>query len=318
MAAMKFNKKGNYVLVVCPNPSVDIYAHLGRFEVGAPNRLEHEERYPGGKGLHVAMALAEMNIPVVMAGIWGGVTGEWIRKACNRYYPDIPIKGPEIDQWSRSCYTFKSDNGFDDTEILGNGPIIDTATIAQLFEVVSRYLPDAKAIALSGSWPKGATGDEYKQLIQLARLQKVPAFLDCTGLQLTHALKAYPYCVHLNRKEVTDHFQTDGFREAWQFLISKCEKAAITDGSKGLYYLNGEACFHSLVKIDKVISTIGSGDCLLAGIIAGHVWQLSDQPVADHGAAFGAANCLREELGMLYKQDVERLIKDFLPSAQNR
>ena len=59
----------------------------------------------------------------------------------------------------------------------------------------------------------------------------------------------------------------------------------------------------------KVYSSIGSGDCLLAGIIAGHIHQKEDQDIANLGAAAGAANCLRHELGMLRKSDVENLLK---------
>ena len=58
----------------------------------------------------------------------------------------------------------------------------------------------------------------------------------------------------------------------------------------------------------EVHSTIGSGDCLLAGVIAGHVQELETQSMANLGAACGAANCIRPELGMLYKEDVKRLL----------
>lgn len=50
------------ILVVCPNPSIDTYAWIDGFANGVPNRIKREDRYPGGKGLHVAMALAELVI----------------------------------------------------------------------------------------------------------------------------------------------------------------------------------------------------------------------------------------------------------------
>lgn len=301
--------KQKKVTVVCPNPSVDIYAWVDEFALGIPNRIKQEERYPGGKGLHVAMALAELDVEVTIIGFWGGEAGQWIKNACNTYYPKVTFAGPVLPEWSRSCYTFKSSQeDFDDTEILGAGPVISGTDVNQLMAAVEEHLPDTSFLALCGSWPTGSPADGYQQIIELSHQYQVPAFLDCTGVQLKNALSARPYAIHLNRKEVTDFFETDSFDHAKKNILQHCEVAAITDGSRGLHYLTAENALHSLAKVDKVISTIGSGDCLLAGIIAGHVRHLDQQQIADLGAACGAANCLRPELGMLHQRDVEQLL----------
>lgn len=294
------------VLVVCPNPSIDIYAWVNRFSYGVPNRILKEERYPGGKGLHVAMALAELNIPVTVAGFWGGEAGAWIKKACNTYYPHINFTGPELKDWSRTCYTFKSGDDFDDTEILGPGPEVNEADLQSLVTQIKDQLSNCAMMALCGSWPKGSPEDGYSQLITLGKSHHIHTFLDCTGVQLKNSLDAAPFGVHLNRKEITDFYQLD-FTQAKQKLLDQCEVAAITDGAKGLYLMTNTDEYHALAKIDEVISTIGSGDCLVAGIVAGYMRQLTLGQVAKLGAACGAANCRRHELGMLFKSDVDRL-----------
>ena len=121
--------------------------------------------------------------------------------------------------------------------------------------------------------------------------------------------KEFPYCVHLNRKEVISYTEANTLEEALHKMSSVCKVSAITDGEKGLYYKVDDTTLHGLSKIDEVYSTIGSGDCLLAGIVAGHINQLENQEIVELGAACGAANCIRPELGMLHKKDVERLIK---------
>lgn len=307
----RLNRAGKYVLVVCPNPSVDIYAQLENFKKGVPNRIITESRYPGGKGLHVAMALAELGINVKVVGFWGGESGEWLRKTCNAYYPAISFCGPKLSEWSRSCYTFQSSNDFNDTEILGTGPEVSESEFEQLLAIVEEKLPFTTIMALCGSWPKGSPETGYRQLIELATDHQVPSFLDCTGPQLENALTAHPYGIHLNRKELLDFTQVADFEKAMYMIRERCAVAAITDGPRGLHYLTGNGHFRSLAKVDKVISTIGSGDCLLAGVIAGHVQQLNDEDTANLGAACGAANCLRPELGMLYEQDVTLLLKNF-------
>ncbi len=305
---MHINKKGNYVLVVCPNPSVDIYAWVDKFSTGITNRINKEERYPGGKGVHVAMALSELEIEVVLLGFWGSVTGNWIKEQCTKYYPKIKCVGPKLETWSRSCYTFKSTSNFDDTEILSSGPKVTEDDCAALLYHLVKYLPKAKAIALSGSWPSGAKENGYEEMIKWANKLSIPTFLDSTGIQFKNALKEKPFCIHLNKKEVMAFTQSPTFEEAQRKINESCKIVAITDGENGLYLTLENKTYHALSKVNKVFSTIGSGDCLVAGLIAGFVKALKAQEVAKLGAACGAANCIRPELGMLYKEDVDKFL----------
>ena len=310
---MKRNMNGKYALVVCPNPSIDVLAWIKSFKHGQPNRIIKEERYPGGKGIHVAMALAELGVEVVVIGFWGSVVGEWIKNECNSYYPKIKFEGPILEEWSRSCFTFKPimpEDHFDDTEILGPGPNLTAKDIMLFNECVGKFLLGAKVLALSGSWPNGSPEDGYRKFIAVAKRHNVPSFVDCTGNQLEQVLNERPYCVHLNRKEITTYFKTNDFDEAKIKLLALCEVAAITDGSNGLHYFSEDITAHSLAKVDHVISTVGSGDCLLAGIIAGHMKQMNHYEIAKLGAACGAANCIRKELGLLFHEDVKRLFRE--------
>lgn len=297
------------ILVVCPNPSIDTYARIDGFSYGIPNRIKKEDRYPGGKGLHVAMALAELEIPVTIAGFWGGETGSWIKKSCSQYYPEINFIGPDLKDWSRICYTFKSDDDFDDTEILGPGPAITQAQFDELIGQIKETLSQYSMLALCGSWPKGSPEDGYAQIVSLAQKNSIKTYIDCTGIQLKKALAKKPFGVHLNRKEITEHFNTD-FESSKKMILTYCSEAAITDGSKGLSLVTNDGEFNALARIDEVISTIGSGDCLVAGILAGHMKSLGPQGIAYLGAACGAANCLKEELGMLNKLDVQKLFEN--------
>ncbi|MEQ8471984.1 MAG: PfkB family carbohydrate kinase [Marinoscillum sp.] len=297
-----------HILVVCPNPAVDIYASMDEFNMGEPNRITKEQRYPGGKGLHVGMALSELGYKVTIAGFWGGETGQWVKKSCNEYYPTIRFIGPELKEWTRSCYTFKSLGDFDDTEILGTGPNISVHEYQSFITSIKTLLAEAELMVLSGSWPKGSPEGGYAEIIQAGKEVNIKSIVDCTGTQLRHALLQKPFGVHLNRKEICEYYQCD-FEEAKSKILTDCDLAAITDGSRGLHLLTPDSSYHSLAKIEKVLSTIGSGDCLTAGIAAGVIDTLDPQSIAAMGAACGAANCLREELGMLFKKDVELLLQ---------
>jgi tagatose 6-phosphate kinase len=57
-----------------------------------------------------------------------------------------------------------------------------------------------------------------------------------------------------------------------------------------------------------VRSAVGSGDCLTAGLAVAHDRGHDWRQALRLGVACGAANCLRPELGMIHRADVERLL----------
>jgi tagatose 6-phosphate kinase len=303
------------ILCVCPNPSVDIYVWLDAIHAGKVNRATREIQFPGGKGVHVALACAEMACEVTILGFWGGPTGDWIRNQCLKY--SIRSDGIELAEWSRTCQSFKSDSEYDETEILGVGPAITSSQQDRLDHLLQQFLPSVSCISMSGSWPAGASPDAYARLISICNEQGKAVFIDCTGEQLENALPEKPFFIHLNTSEARDLFG-DLDPEKLALKLSKhCTLAAITEGKKGLYLTDGKDLLHGHVAVNQCFSAVGSGDCLVAGLMMAHLKKMSLQDSARLGVACGAANCVREELGMLNKQDVEALIGQVIIEKKN-
>lgn len=297
------------ILAICPNPSVDTYAWLDGIQPGQVNRIQKEQRFPGGKGVHVALAVAELGEEVSLLGFWGGATGEWIRKTCEAR--GILCYGPETEAWSRTCVTFKSDNAFDETELLGAGPTIGESDFEKFLRDYEGLIADADAVTLSGSWPKGAPPDGYAQLLRIAHRAGKKTFLDTTGEQLAPALGTRPHVVHMNRTEALDHFREKDIQKSALLLAKTCTYAVVTSGAEGVYIAVDGDIHHAVCPVEKVYSAVGSGDCLLAGIAVALHRKMSVADAARLGAACGAANCIREDLGMFHKKDVERLLEGF-------
>lgn len=295
------------ILCLCPNPSIDMYTWVHDIKPGEANRVLKEQRFPGGKGVHVALAAAELGEEVMLLGFWGGASGQWIKESCQR--AGISCLGPEIEGWSRTCLSFKSENKYDDTELLGTGPEINEKNFESFLAAFDKLLPKADCVTMSGSWPKGAPTDAYAQLIRHARQAGKDIFLDCTGPQLSEAIAENPYSIHLNRTESADYFKVDDFQLLSTLLYECCELAIITAGEDGLYYKNKNYHLHAKCAIEKVNSSVGSGDCLVAGLAVAYSRGFSSIDTARLAVACGGANCLRPELGMLHRREVEMLLK---------
>lgn len=293
------------IITLCPNPSVDKILHLDQFHSGQVNKCTSEQSFPGGKGIHVAMALKELGNDSKIIGFWGGPTGEWIKKECDTL--GISSLGPVLKQWTRTCITMLTNSEANNTEILENGPKAEPDALNQFFEATRSEIADARAVCVSGSWPVNSPENVYETLKSICDLNDKELWVDASGKRLEQALQAEPFGIHINKKEAAG-FYGDGLSpvEYTQKLLDTCDVVALTDGANGLFLGHKNSIVHGKCHVRNIISTVGAGDCLTAGLI--HAWYQKEsiENICKTATACGAANCIRPELGMLYKKDVDK------------
>jgi len=294
------------IVAVCPNPSVDTFVYFDHFAGGEVNRVSKELPYPGGKGTHVAMGVKELGEQVTLLGFWAGPTGKWIKQQLEE--KGITCIGPDVEGWSRSCYTYKTDDHFNETEVLGTGPEINNNDLQQFYKHFDKEIKRSSLVVMSGSWPRGAPDNAYAVLVEKANRKNIPVVLDATGNQFVKGFENKPAAIHLNKEETAAFTGMHNIRGMLIKLSDKIDVAAITAGKKGLYYLHGKRVVHGNLSLKNVYSAVGSGDALTAGLSVAMSRGYDNNKTVKLAVACGAANCLREELGMFYKKDVEKLL----------
>ncbi len=295
------------IVCVCLNPSVDMFVWLDHLYPAEVHRAKEEAKYPGGKGVHVALALRELGNEVALLGCWGGATGEWVKQQCKEQ--GISVHGPDLEGWTRSCMTIKSDSVFDETEILGVGPTGNDAAKQSILADYSRLLEQADLVSISGSLPHGIATDCYAEMVRVSQRMDVPVYIDFTGEPLKLALPERPYGVHLNRTEAQAITGKAGSHLASEALLAHCSLSCVTDGKNGAYIAVEGQRLHSYCPVEDGYSAVGSGDCLVAGLCHAYRNGYDAEETARIAAACGAANLLRPDLGMLYGEDVWALLK---------
>ncbi len=294
------------ILSVCPNPSVDTYWWMDALEKGVPNRVSRQEPYPGGKGVHVALNVAALQRASALLGIWAGSKGKWLQQACKE--KQVVCSGIWVEGENRSCITVMSDDAsVADTEFLETGPAINTAAYHSFLELYNDLLADADQVVLSGSWPPGAPKDAYGAFIDAANEKGIPVWIDCAGDLLRQAILHAPFGIHINKKEAID--LRGDLTAAKDYLLQYCRQVALTMGKEGLLFCTREKELYAHCRVDNVISTVGCGDALLAGIAVASAEHYPLKEIAAYGTACGGANCMRHELGMFYKKDVALLLQ---------
>ena len=293
------------IVAVCPNPSVDTVVNFDHFKGGEVNRAVDEQFFPGGKGTNVAKCVKELGEEVVLLGFWAGPTGKWIKQQLEKR--GIECIGPEIEGWTRSCYTYRTNDDYNETEVLGVGPVIDTNALQQFYHLFDEALKGTSLVAMSGSWPRGAPDDGYASLINRASQYNIPVVLDSAGRQFAKGFEKKPAAIHLNKKETAQFTGIQNIRGMLLKLADKVDMAAVTDGKRGLFLMHDNQILHGNLSLENVRGAVGSGDALTAGLCASMCRGYDDVTTTRLAVASGAANCLHEEIGMFYKKDVDTL-----------
>ncbi len=300
------------IYTITLNPSIDYIVRLDEFKLGITNRTVSEEYYYGGKGINVSLVLAELGLKSTAYGFLAGFTGEEIKKGLS----SEKIKTDFI--WlkqgnSRINIKIKAD---DETEINGQGPFIDEKEIEMLMQKLE-VVKDGDTLVLAGSIPNTLPDDIYERMLEKVKDKDIKIVVDATKKLLLNSLKYKPFLIKPNRQELSEIFETkivssqDTEKYARKLQEMGAKNVLISLGGEGAMLIdeNGEKHTEGVQK-EKVINTVGSGDSMVAGFIAGYEIKNDYSYALKLGSACGNATAFLP--GLATKEKIDELMKKFI------
>ena len=296
------------IYTVTFNPAIDYVVHTGGLVLGSVNRASSESMFFGGKGINVSLVLAELGVRSIALGFTAGFTGEAIENGVRAMGIETDfIRLPE----GNSRINVKIKSG-EETELNGQGPDIDTASLEKLFARLDG-LSEGDTLILAGSIPKSLPADVYERILKRLSGREIRTVVDASGELLMNVLKYRPFLIKPNDQELGELFGVkieskedvvlygSKLRElgARNVLVSMAgEGAVLLDENGGVH--KSTACRGT------VRNSVGAGDSMLAGFISG-LEQGFDNALkigtACGGAtAFSEGLASREKIGELLKQ----------------
>lgn len=297
------------IYTVTFNPAVDYVVHTEELAAGTVNRSVSEEIYFGGKGINISLVLAELEVPSKALGFVAGFTGAAIENAL----AECGIKTDFVrleKGFSRINVKIKSDT---ETELNGQGPEIPPHKLEELFSKLEA-LRDGDTIILAGSVPKSLPSDIYEKILEYLSGRDVRTVVDATGELLLNTLKYRPFLVKPNNFELGELFgvnigtaddvveYAERLRKmgAQNVLVSMAQDGAVLLDSDGRTHICG-------VCSGTVRNSVGAGDSMLAGFIAGYEkggyeYALKLGTAAGGATAFSEGLAKREEILTLLEQ----------------
>lgn len=299
------------IYTVTLNPSIDYVVRLKGLTTGITNRTDSEEYYFGGKGINVSCVLAELGIDSTALGFIAGFTGDAIEDGIrnDRITTDfIKLK----DGISRINIKIKAG---EETEINGQGPHIGTDELERLIEKLDR-VQNGDTLILAGSIPNTLPDDVYERMLERLKDKDIRIVVDATKKLLVNSLKYKPFLIKPNRQEISEIFDVDVKTEedtekyAKKLMEMGAQNVLISLGGEGAMLIDEFGNKHKIgVLKEKVINTVGSGDSMVAGFVAGYEKEKSYPYALKLGSACGNATAFLP--GLATKEKINEVFQKF-------
>ncbi|NUR74759.1 MAG: hexose kinase, partial [Thermoleophilia bacterium] len=263
------------IVTVTLNAAIDRTLTVPNFQRGQRHRASAGVTLAGGKGINVARALKVLGVPVVATGLVGGTTGTRIVEELTK--EAILNDFVHIEGESRTSTAVVDPTGGTYTEINEWGPAVRADELDTLLEKLRYLTQGAELVVFAGSLPREVDPDFYAEATRELTRRHIPVALDSEGQPLSLGVEAEPFLVTPNQAEaealVGQEFHDDeDFRNGLDTVAELgARNVLITteQGSLALFREEREAVRYRAVapRVDPV-STVGSGDVLLAAFIA--------------------------------------------------
>lgn len=280
------------------NPAVDYYMDMNKFEEGELNKVNNSYTLAGGKGINVSKVLKNFGIESVALGFCGGFTGEYIKTDLNKY----GIKDNFISLAEDTRINVKIKTEKKETEIMGKSPKILQENIDKLLSIIDN-IKDNDILVLSGSVPSSVKEDIYKDIIQKTKSKNnVKVILDSRENAFKIAVKENVFLTKPNRKELSEYFGRDIktvydiITYARQLVEDGSENVIVSLGKDGSALVTKEGSYIGNAPEGNLISSVGAGDAMVAGIVYGISQNLSILDSYKYAVASGTSTAFSEGL----------------------
>lgn len=295
------------IYTVTFNPSLDYIVEVENLTLRATNRTSFEQMLPGGKGLNVSFVLKNLGYDTTALGFLAGFVGEEIE----RRVAETGVT-TEFRKLNRGCSRINMKvRNVDGTEINGMGPEIPAKDVEELMARL-KALKQEDILVLAGSIPSSMPATIYSDIMEQLKENGPEVVVDATKNLLLNVLPYRPFLIKPNHHELGEIFGvTLETREAVVPYAKKLQEQGaknvlVSMGGLGAVLVDEQGGVHmSEAPAGTVVNSVGAGDSMVAGFIAGWLEKKEYEHAFCMGLAAGSASAFSENLAT--REEVARV-----------
>ena len=299
------------IYTVTFNPSLDYIVEVNNMTLGATNRTSFEQMLPGGKGLNVSFVLKNLGFDTTALGFLAGFVGEEIEKRVAETGVTC-----EFIKLSEGCSRINMKvRNVDGTEVNGMGPVIPAEKVERMLERLDA-LTKEDILVLAGSIPSSMPATVYSDIMKRLAKQNGPLIVvDATKYLLMNVLPYRPFLIKPNHHErgelfgvaITSHEEVIPYAKKLQEQGAR--NVLVSMGGFGAVLVDEQGgVYKSKAPEGVVVNSVGAGDSMVAGFLAGWLEKKNYEYAFHMGLAAGSASAFSENLAT--REEVSRVYQD--------
>ncbi|HHF3082364.1 TPA: 1-phosphofructokinase [Vibrio diabolicus] len=302
--------KTSKVVTITLNPALDLTGSVNELNVGSVSLVQQSNLHAAGKGVNVAKVLSDLGADVTVTGFLGKDNPELFHQLFN----DIGVKNEFVEVQGATRINVKL------VEASGNvsdinfpGVQVTADEIARFEETLFRLAETHDYFVLAGSLPGGVTAEQCAAWIKALHQQGKKVLFDSSKAALKSGIEAHPWLIKPNDEELGDfvgeHLETpEQCQAAAQTLSDKgIENIVVSMGADGVMWLNQGKWLRAQPPRMNVVSTVGAGDTLVAGLCWGHMQLMPKNDLLRFATALSALAVSQVGVGLTSQEELENI-----------
>lgn len=300
------------ITTITLNPTIDKTIYVSKLNCNDTNRVLKIETDAGGKGINCSRMLKRLGADTRALTMLGGKAGNFILSVLEK--EGIPVDYVATEKETRTTIAVEESKDVPPTTLNERGGPIEHDELVELFQKAKDAAKLSSYMLLGGSVPLGINTDVYNVLSQIATGGGAKVILDADGDAFAEGIKSKPFMIKPNRGEAERYLnqefasKTDVARAALKFAEMGIELVLISLGKQGVIACYQDSIYDALAPEVEAVSTIGSGDSMIAGVIHSIRQGLGIEEALCMGCAAGAATAMSNGADIGEKADVDKLV----------
>ncbi|MCG9702785.1 1-phosphofructokinase [Vibrio natriegens] len=302
--------KTNKVVTITLNPALDLTGSVEALKVGSVSLVKQSNLHAAGKGVNVAKVLSDLGADVTVTGFLGKDNPELF----HQLFAEIDVKDEfiEVEGSTRINVKLVESNG-EVSDINFPGVQVTVEDIARFEDTLFRLAETHDYFVLAGSLPGGVTPELCAAWIEKLHQLGKKVLFDSSKAALSAGIDAHPWLIKPNDEELSDfvgqHLETpEQCQQAAQSLADKgIENIVVSMGANGVMWLNQGEWLRAQPPRMNVVSTVGAGDTLVAGLCWGHMQVMPKNELLRFATALSALAVSQVGVGLTSQEELENI-----------
>ncbi len=299
------------ILTITLNPAFDLVGETESLQIGRVNSIDTLGFYTAGKGINVAKVLSDLGSDISVTGFLGASNDQSFVKFFNDN--GIEDRFIRVEGDTRINIKISSDNQTSDFNFKGFS--VSDQNWNDFYNYCLNLQDQFDIVVVAGSLPKGVDVTKFQVLLERLKEQGLKVILDTSGEALKVGIKANPFLVKPNEHELEDLVgeklttEQDIIKAAKQLQKKGVENVIVSMGEQGSLGIFGTDIFKAKVPAQKVVSTVGAGDSMVAGFVYGLSKGFDYSQTLTLASSLGALAVTQSDVGVHDKERLEILKK---------